>query len=308
MQARRFSVAGRKTGASFAAISVLAFATVLSLSGCSDDDGAKGKKVLHFSAIPDQDETRLRAKYKPVADWLSKELGVPVEYVHCTNYADAVDHFKNGDVQLAWFGGLTGVQARHAVSGARAIAQGVEDPDFYSYFIANASTGLERSDEFPAGIAGHSFTFGAADSTSGRLMPEHFIRQHLGQAPATAFGHPDAFSNSHDKTCELVEAGQFEAGAVNYTVYDRRVAEGKTDPNVCRVIWQTPRYADYNFTAHPSLDETYGGGFTDKVQAALLRMKDKALLDAFPRTGFIAATNEDFAVIDELAHELGFVR
>ena len=143
--------------------------------------------TLRFSAIPDQDETRLREKFAPVAGYLSEALGVPVEYVHSTKYSDSVDLFKNGDIQLAWFGGLTGVQARHAVSGARAIAQGVEDPEFYSYFIAHKDAGIEKSDDYPSAIAGKRFTFGSMGSTSGRLMPESFIRQNSGKSPEEVF-------------------------------------------------------------------------------------------------------------------------
>ncbi|MEO1912826.1 MAG: PhnD/SsuA/transferrin family substrate-binding protein, partial [Myxococcales bacterium] len=66
-------------------------------------------RPLRFSAIPDQDETRLREKFAPVSAYLSESLGVPVEYVHATKYSDSVDLFKNGDIQLAWFGGLSGV-------------------------------------------------------------------------------------------------------------------------------------------------------------------------------------------------------
>jgi hypothetical protein len=46
-------------------------------------------------------------------------------------------------VQLAWFGGLSGVQARMLVPDARAIAQGEEDKAFVTYFIANSETGLD---------------------------------------------------------------------------------------------------------------------------------------------------------------------
>ena len=187
------------------------------------------------------------------ARFLSKRLGVPVEYVHATRYADAVDLFKNGDVHLAWFGGLSGVQARDAVKGARAIVQGAEDPNFYSYFIAHADAGLVPGDGFPTAMAGKRFTFGSMGSTSGRLMPEAFIREHTGKESQDFFASV-SFSGSHDKTVELVGSGQFEVGAVNYKVYDRRVAEGETDPSVVQIIWKTPGYADYNFTAHPELD------------------------------------------------------
>lgn len=263
--------------------------------------------TLRFSAIPDQDETRLREKFSPVAAYLSKSLGVPVEYVHATQYSDSVDLFKNGDIQLAWFGGLTGVQARHAVKGARAIAQGAEDPEFYSYFIAHKDSGIQAGDEFPASIAGKRFTFGSMGSTSGRLMPESFIRQNTGKSPEDLFSAV-SFSGSHDRTVELVESGQFDVGAVNYTVYDRRVKEGTTDDSVVKVVWKTPVYADYNFTAHPSLDTTYGAGFTDELQQVLIAMSDPALLSAFPRSALISATNEDFEAIRELAMQLEFIR
>ena len=263
--------------------------------------------ILRFSAIPDQDESRLREKFAPVAAYLSRTLGVPVQYVHATKYSDAVDLFKNGDVQLAWFGGLTGVQARHAVEGARAIAQGAEDPEFYSYFIAHRDTGIERETSFPSAIEGRRFTFGSMGSTSGRLMPEYFIRENTGKAPREFFDSI-SFSGSHDRTAELVASGRFEVGTLNYKVYERRVREGRTDPDVVRVIWKTPLYADYNFTAHPVLDTRYGVGFTDRLQRALVEMKDPALLSAFPRTALIAANSEDFDAIREVARQLDFIR
>ncbi len=263
--------------------------------------------TLRFTAIPDQDETRLLEKFQPVARYLSGRLGVPVEYVSVTRYSDSVDLFKNGDIQLAWFGGLTGVQARHAVPGARAIAQGIEDPEFYSYFIAHADTGLERSDGFPMGLEGRNFSFGSMGSTSGRLMPEHFVRQYTGKAPAEFFASV-GFSGSHDRTAELVESGQVQAGALNHKVYDRRVAEGRTDPDQVKIIWVTPTYPDYNFTAHPLLEERYGTGFTDRLGKVLAAMDDPELLSAFPREALIPARNSDFEVIRELAVELDFIR
>jgi phosphonate transport system substrate-binding protein len=235
-------------------------------------------------------------------------LGVPVEYVPSRDYQASVEMFRNGDIHLAWFGGLTGVQARAAVPGAEAIAQGKADPQYYSYFIAHESTGLERSDEFPAGIADLTFTFGSESSTSGRLMPENFIRQNTGKAPQEFFTQPFGFSGSHDKTVELVEAGRFQAGAVNYKVYERRVAEGETDPEVVKVIWKTPYYADYNFTAHPDLETIFGAGFTGKLQDALVGITDTALLDALPREALIPAKSEEFEGIAEVARELGMVR
>ena len=89
-------------------------------SGGGGTVGGTGK-VLKFSAIPNQNATELKAKFDPMAAHLADELGVPVEFVPSADYKASVEMFKNGQIQLAWFGGVTGVQAHHAVAGARAI-------------------------------------------------------------------------------------------------------------------------------------------------------------------------------------------
>ena len=292
-------------------VGLLLFATIC-LLGCDDSRAPAvpehATKILRFSAIPDQNSTELMEKFDALAKHLSNKLAVDVEYAPSTDYKASVEMFKNGDVLLAWFGGLTGVQARRAVPGARAIAQGEEDPKYISYFIAHRDTGLEASEEFPQEIGNFSFTFGSESSTSGRLMPEFFIREFTQQSLTEFFRNRPGFSGNHDKTIELVESGQVQVGAVNYKVYDRRVASGKTDPEVCRIIWKTPPYADYNFTAHPDLDRMFGDGFIAKLQMTLVAIQEPQLLRAFPRKALIMASNEDFDEILRVAQLLDFVR
>ncbi|MBA2492738.1 MAG: putative selenate ABC transporter substrate-binding protein [Gammaproteobacteria bacterium] len=280
----------------------LLLGAMLMLSAIS---GFAAEPVLRFSAIPDQDETRLQERFTLVADYLSRRLGVPVEYLPVKDYAATVIAFRNNQVQLAWFGGLSGVQARRLVPGSKAIVQGVEDPDFGSYFIAHASTGLEPGKGFPQGIAGKSFTFGSKGSTSGRLMPEYFIRRHLG-APDEVFARV-GFSGDHTQTNALVQSGAYQVGAVNYQVWEEEVAAGQIDIDKVKVIWKTPPYPDYHWTIRGDVDATWGEGFADRVRAALIGMKDPQLLEAFPRSGFIAAENADFTEILDIAKEIGLI-
>ncbi len=287
----------------------IAVAMVAVAIGCGDPAPDADGGVLRWSAIPDANTDLLRQKYEPVSVHLSERLGVAVEYVPVADYVAAVEAFRNGDVQLAWFGGLTGVQARAAVPGAAAIAQGVEDPEYYSYFVAHPSTGIARSDDFPAAIADHPFAFGSESSTSGRLMPEFFIREATGLSPREFFREGFSFSGAHDKTAKWVEEGtRIKAGVLSYRKYDAMVEAGQLDPEKCRIVWRTPSYADYNFTAHPDLESLFGEGFTRRLQKALLELDDPALLAGFLRSGFIEASAADFARIEETARRLGLVR
>lgn len=294
----------------------IAFALAAFLAlGCSaaespDSDtaatgGGDAPAVIRWTAIPDANQEMLKEKYAPVSAYLTETLGTTFEYVPVTDYKASVEAFKNGDVYLAWFGGLTGVQARLAVPGAQAIAQGAADPHYKSYFIAHASTGIEKSDEFPMELANHPFTFGSESSTSGRLMPEFFLRQATGKGPDEFFTKGFAFSGAHDTTAKQVEAGgQVKAGALSYKKYDKMVASGELDPEKCRIVWVTPDYADYNWTAHPALGEEMIG----KIQQALIDLDDKELLGALLRDDLIKAANEDFQNIEDTARKLELVR
>ncbi len=262
-------------------------------------------QTLYFSAIPDDDETKLVERFGAVADYLEAELGVDVEYIPVKDYAAAVTAFRNDQIQLGWFGGLSGVQARIAVPGSQAIAQGAEDETFVSYFIANTSTGLTESEEFPD-MAGLSFTFGAQTSTSGRLMPEFYIRQETGEAPEDLFSDV-GFSGDHGQTLRLVASGAYQTGALNYTVYNQAEAEALAEIETAKVIWKTPPYPDYNWTIRGDVDDRFGDGFTAKVQEALIGMTDEALLASFPRSAFIAADNAMYAPIEDTARELDII-
>ncbi len=278
---------------------------------------AGAAEVFRFTAIPDQDTARLKERFDKVAVYLGSTLGIPVEYVPVKSYAASVSAFKNGEVQLAWFGGLSGVQARRGVPGSQAIAQGEEDVEFVTYFIAHASTGLREKKPcacsgedaeaaFPAGIAGKTFTFGSKGSTSGRLMPEYFIRRHFGKPPGEVFERV-GFSGDHSKTLALVQSGAYQAGALNYKVWEREMAAGIVDTSKVRLIWRTPTYPDYNWSIRGDVDSRYGEGFTDRVRQALLGMEDRALLDSFPRASFIPADNTMYAPILETGRTIGIL-
>jgi phosphonate transport system substrate-binding protein len=263
-------------------------------------------KDFTFTAIPDQDSTQLEARFSKVSAYLQEKLGIKVVYVPVKSYTAAVSAFTNDQVQLAWFGGLSGVQARMRVPGSQAIAQGYEDQFFKTYFIAHESAGVSKRERFPTDIAGKTLTFGSKGSTSGRLMPEFYIREAFGKAPEAVFERV-GFSGDHSRTIALVNSGAYQIGVVNYQVWDTELAEGKIDAARVKVIWETPAYPDYQWTIRGDVDQHWGDGFSAKVKAALLTMDDPDLLASFPRQRFVEATNADYQPILDTARQLGLI-
>ncbi|ETN92568.1 phosphate/phosphite/phosphonate ABC transporter, periplasmic binding protein [Gammaproteobacteria bacterium MOLA455] len=299
---------------SFVALTLLFANSISSASpvGLSTNSAATGSynspsaKTLVFSAIPDQDEANLQERFDKVAVYLQAQLGIEVRYIPVKSYSAAVTAFRNNQVQLAWFGGLSGVQARRLVPGSQAIAQGTEDPFFSSYIIAHSSTAIEPSDNLPTAIKGKTFTFGSKGSTSGRLMPEHFIRENLGDTPDQLFSKV-GYSGDHSRTIALVQSGAYEVGAVNYKVWDQQLAAGEIDSDKVKVIWRTPSYPDYQWTVRGDVNDSWGEDFQARLTEALLAMDDPDLLASFPRSGFIAADNELYQPILDTAISVGII-
>ena len=289
-----------------AAVSV--FIGLLAVS-CAQEESP----TLRVGGIPDQDAQRLARRYEIFADYLSKELDVPVEYVPSVSYSAVVTAFSQNDVQLAFFGALTGVQARLQNPGARAIVQRAHDAEFHSKYVVRGGdefADLNSLDDLVGKTGDLTITFGSESSTSGHLMPRYFLGE-AGISVADDFRTAPGFSGSHDKTWQLVAAGSYDVGALAEDVWARAVTEGKADPAQVRELDTTPNYFNYNWTARPDLDEVYGDGFTDRVQAALLALNPQEhgeILELFSTERFIATENDNYQAIESVARELGIIQ
>lgn len=245
---------------------------------------------------------------------MSALLGVPVTYKPVTDYTAAVSLFRTGDLQLVWFGGLTGVQARLQTPGAIPLAQRNIDDNFHSLFIANRSAGLRPVKDVKGlrEFEGTRFTYGSQSSTSGYLMPAYFLDQ-AGVDPRTGFSGQPGLSGSHDKTIDLVTAGTFQAGAVNEQVYRSRAAAGTIDTGKVQVLFRTPAYHDYHWLLGPSAVERYGADFPARVTRAFTGLDpadpaDAQLLDLFGAERFEPTTASNYTQIEGIGRQLGLVK
>ena len=284
------------------------------MTSCGSGPTGTESPVLHIGAIPDQNPEKLNRLYSSLSDELSDQLKVPVQYVPVSNYPAAVSAFRTGSLDLVWFGGLTGVQARLQTPGAQVLAQRDIDAKFTSVFIANGASGLRpfsNGDQL-TNLKGRRLSFGSESSTSGRLMPQYFMSQNGVEIKDLAGGAP-GFSGSHDATIAVVQSGAYEVGALNEQVWRSNVKEGRVDPNKVSVIWRTPAYVDYHWVARPDLDERFGNGFTNKVQSALLKIsprtpRGEVILELFGAAQFIPAQNSDYDKIEAVGRQLGKIR
>ncbi len=268
------------------------------------------EKFLKIGAIPDQNQEILDRRFNLLSKELSKHLNVKVKYIPVVNYIAAVTGFKTKDLDLVWFGGLTGVQARLQTNNAIVLAQRDIDKKFKSIFIINNKFELKPANKISdlKYLKGLRFTFGSENSTSGRLMPEYFLNK-VGVKTNDFKGKKAGFSGSHDTTIALVNSGAYEAGVLNKQIWDRNSANNLKLTRNINVFFISPEYVDYHWLSQGDLDEKFYKGFTNKLKETILNLNNKdpnqkKILEMFNAKKFIDANEEQYKMIEDIGRKL----
>ncbi len=271
-------------------------------------------KVLKVGAIPDQNQSILDKRFNLFSKELSKQLDVEVKYVPVINYVAAVTGFRTKDLDLVWFGGLSGVQARLQTPNSVVIAQRDIDKEFKSVFIVNKKLKIDPIPNIQGlkKLKNLRFSFGSENSTSGRLMPEYFLNK-AGIEIKDFKGKKAGFSGSHDATIALVNSGAYDAGALNKQVWGNNLKNYPKRTKNVRLFWITPDYFDYHWLAQGNLDKRFRKGFTKELKSAILNLdyknrSQKKILDMFNAKKFIKADAKQYKKIEEIGRKLKKIR
>ena len=264
---------------------------------------AHAQAVFKMTAIPDEAPTELARKAAPLVKYLEQQLGMKVEFTPVSDYAAAVEALVNKQVDMAWYGGFTFVQA-NIRSGGKVIplVQREEDEKFRSVFITS-----DPAIKTLADLKGKTVSFGSQSSTSGHLMPRSVLLQ-ANIDPDKDFKRV-AYSGAHDATIAAVAAGKVDAGALNMSVWDKFVADKKVDPSKVKVIFTTPPYFDYNWTVHADMPAAQ----REKLSKAFLSLnaatpEGKEVLDLQRATRFVTTKAENYKGIEAAGRNAGLLK
>jgi phosphonate transport system substrate-binding protein len=260
--------------------------------------------LLRVTTIPEEAATEQIRKFGPLAAYLTQQLGMRVEFTPVTDYPAAVEALVHRRADLVWFGALTFVQASIRSGGqAIPIAQRVEDTRFQSVFIARTDANIRTL----ADLRGRQVSFGSPSSTSGHLMPRHFLAA-AGLVPERDFARV-AFSGAHDAAVAAVVAGRVDAAALDMTVWDRFVATGRVDTRAVDAFHRTPTFVNYTWAVHAELP----AALRQRIQRALLALDpadpaQREILSLHRATRYVETQPEAYRGIEAAARAAGLLR
>ena len=183
--------------------------------------GSFAVEPLVFGVHPYRPHNELRQMFQPLAHFLGRQIGLPVEVRIGESYRSHQEAIMRGSVDFAYIGPslyvqlirqkmATSVLARLEVNGK---------PTFTGKIIARESGGVHKISDLKQCL----FAFGSPSSTMSHLVPRQMLFE-AGIDLDDLEGH--RFYNNHNNVALAVLAGDADAGAVKEAVYEKYRDQG----------------------------------------------------------------------------------
>ncbi|AHY46303.1 Phosphate/phosphite/phosphonate ABC transporter, periplasmic binding protein [Rubrobacter radiotolerans] len=254
-------------------------------------------EALRVGLIPNQAPEEVETRYEPLGDYLSEELGRPVELSVPTGYPAVVEAMAAGELDLAYFGGLTYVQARERAEVSPLVTEvnpRTGDTTYRAAIVVPAASDIETVEE----LEGADFAFGSVSSTSGSLYPSVMLAD-AGIDYRTDLGNY-TYTGGHDATAQAVANGNVDAGGLEYRILLDLQEEGIIDPDDVRVIATSDPIQGYPWVVRDELPED----LRESIATAFLELNDPELLDLLRAEGYERVEASDYDYVEERAREL----
>ncbi len=280
---------------------VLVAVAALALAGCgsgsSPGSAEASPSVLRVGLVPNQNPEKVEAEYAPLGDYLSEQLGQEVELEVPANYNAVVEAMANDELDLAYFGGLTYVQARERADVKPLVTEinpRTGDTTYRSVIIVPADSGIEEVED----IKGKTFAFGSVSSTSGSLYPSIMLDE------AGIYYRTDleesTYTGGHDATAQAVANGQVDAGGIEDRILYNLQEEGAIEEGSVRVIEESQPIEGYPWVVRSTLSDD----LEEQIAEAFLNIDDPELLDLLRADGYERVEASDYDYVEEKATEL----
>lgn len=272
--------------------------TVVSMAGCGGSGAGSGaQEPLRVGLVPNQSPEKVEAEYQPLGEYLSEELGTEVELSVPASYNAVVEAMASGELDLAYFGGLTYAQARERAEVHPIVTEvnpRTHDTTYRSVIIVPSDSPVREVSE----LRGEDFAFGSVSSTSGSLYPAIMLAE-AGIDYRTDLGET-TYTGGHDATAQAVAGGRVAAGGIEDRILYRLEEEGAVEEGSVRVIEESDPIQGYPWVVRDDLPDDLESAIAD----AYLSMEDPELLDLLGAEGYERVEAEDYDYVEEQARKL----
>ena len=198
---------------------------------------APSKLVVGLISTTTAEETR--KKWQPLLGDLSKNLGMPVESVASTNYADIVSGLREGRIHVAWMGNKIALEAVEDEK-AQVFVQFVKldgSLGYKSLLITPLNGQIKSLDDALGKKGSYVFMNGDPKSTSGYLVPSYYVFSRNKITPEAQFAK--VISGNHKTNFMAIAKGEADLATNNTEDMEKFKKDYPEEFKRVRIIWQS---------------------------------------------------------------------
>jgi phosphonate transport system substrate-binding protein len=281
--------------------------TVVFAACSSSNSQTQDINELKFGIVSMESQLNQKPAWEPFIKEMEKQIGVSIKPYYVTQYSGVIEAMATGDVQIAWYGGKSYVEAAKR-SNAEVFAQTINHDGttgYTSHLIVNKDNpiaaeakalGENKGDEYVIKNAKKlTFAFNEPNSTSGFLVPSFYIFAQNNINPKKAFKRL-IFAGNHEATASAVANNQIDVATNNSESLSRLEAINPETRKNIEVIWTSVLIPSDPIAYRKDLPED----LKTKIKDFFYNYKDEKVLKPLKWQGFVPAEDKTWDTIREL--------
>ena len=264
---------------------------------------AQKRPVLKVGLGPQQPtQADTRRVWEPLYRRVCDEVGLELDLTVANDWAGIAVALANQQIDVAQMGPWGYVLAKQK-GDAQAIAMLlIEGRDYYKAIVV-ARPGLDLK-RFPEDAQGLSMQMLDVGSTSGWLVPTHFLRSR-GINPKSFFGRYAEGASAAAAQMATV-GGQVDLATGWDTHRNTMIRNGQIKPDANRVVWESEPLPNEPVVVRRGFDPE----LAKRLQRAFagLPKDDAAKMMPWPYSGFVPVGHEPYAKLEIMGREVGVLK
>ena len=257
---------------------------------------------LTIGIIPERNLFKQIQRYTPLADYLSKKIGINIKLKLLTQYGNIIDSFVSANIDGAFFGSFTYVLA-HAKLGVEVIAR-PEDVNgqstYHGLIFVKKDSGIKSAKD----MQGKSFAFVDKATTAGYLLPLAYFQKH-GIENHNTFLKETYFAGTHQDAIYDVLNEKADIGAAKNTMFYRLATEDRRITDQLVILERSPDVPENGLAVRKDLDDS----IKQKLKVTLINMHTDPeginILKKFGAKKFIETSDDDYTAVYRYVQETG---
>lgn len=256
-----------------------------------------------IAILPEQNVFEQKKRYKPLAEYLSKNLNINVKIKLLDSYGSIYDEIKNKTIDGAFFGSFNYVMTK-ARTDIEPIARAMEtngNSNYKGVIFTRKDTGLTADvktwkDKKIALV--HEVT------TAGYVFPAWHLKKN-GVASIYNYFSKLIFSGSHDAAILSVFKGQADIGAAKDLILKKLLSENPAIKDEIIILASSVSVPSNTLCVRGDLTI----GMKGQLKKALLYMhntdRGKETLKALNASKFVETSDSEFDILRQMAKDIG---